>query len=96
MIVYSTNVLFLPLVLLLCSIDAYLLIASLRLLLVRVGDGSLGRALEPLTDSLPNALNDWISANYRPVSSGISWAVVIVSMLMLRCVLTSVMRFVSR
>lgn len=96
MLIYSTNILFLPLVLLLCSIDAYLLLASLRIVLSLVGDGSLGRGLQPLTDSLPDALSEWIRAKHRPVSSRVSWAVVIVGMLILRFSLASLMTFVSR
>lgn len=86
--IIHTNILALPLILLVWVLDAYLLIAFVRLVLSRVSgmqSKPLYLSLQQLTDGIPSRVNRWI-AGWRDVSnpSWLPWLVVLVSLIVIR------------
>ena len=86
--IIHTNILALPLILLVWALDAYLLIALIRLVLggVRAMQSKpLYLCLQQLADGIPNRVDRWI-AGWREVSnpSWLPWLVVLVSLIVIR------------
>ncbi len=86
--IISTNILALPLIVIVWAMDTYLFIASLRLVLGRVTamqSKPLYLSLQQLADGIPNRVDRWI-AGWRDVSnpSWLPWLVVLVSLIVIR------------
>lgn len=77
-----------PLVLIIRLIDAYLFVASVRLLLERFeGASSLAacRTLQRFTDPLPRALHRWVTRRRkRPTPAWVAWLIVLLGGMALR------------
>lgn len=97
--IITTNILALPVVLLLWSLDAFVMLASIRLLLGQLAADWAARAssgLAPLTDWAPDNLQRLLEGKFRfPVRSWVAWAVVIGVALVLRHVLVGTLLAVS-
>ena len=94
MIIYTTNILMLPVLLAASAVDLYLGLAFLRLGLgtfQRGGPARLCRHLVPLTDWAPATVQQWLASRRTGSLPGwIPWLVVIAAGLMLRHVLLAV------
>lgn len=97
--IITTDFLALPLVVLLWSLDAFITLASARLILGQLAPDWAGRAsqgLAPLTDWAPDILRrlvvNWFK---RPLPSWAVWAIVIGAALVLRNVLVGTLLAVS-
>jgi hypothetical protein len=97
--VVITNILALPLALLLWSLDAFITLASARLILGQLAADWAGRAsrgLAPLTDWAPDSLRRLVVSWFkRPLPSWAVWATVIGAALVLRNVLVGTLLAVS-
>lgn len=97
--IITTNILALPLVLLLWSLDAFIMLASARLVLGQLAAdwaGRLSRSLAPLTDWAPDHLRR-IGAHWfkRSIPSWAGWVIVIGAAMILRNVLVGTLLAVS-
>jgi len=88
MIIYATNILTFPLVIVVWAIDAYLLLISVRLIagqLKSVCGNGLCQGLKSLTDPIPQTLHRKIvGSKGRNVSEWISWLIVILGAFLIR------------
>ena len=91
MIVYSTNILFLPCLLLMWAIDMYLLLAALRWLLVMLNPNPITQSFQRLVDPLPRKIEQWLTARYGTVRGWVPWLIVIGGLFMLRHLLVLAM-----
>jgi len=86
--IYVTNILAGPLVLIVWLIDVYLVLTSVRLVLGRFEGGralAAARSLERLTDPLPQAIHAWLSRKRRrSTASWPAWLIVLFGGLALR------------
>ena len=91
MIYHTNNILAGPLVLIIWCIDAYIFLASVRLILGRLRATTLAQVrvdLQQFTDPLPQSLHMWMSARLRrPLRPWMSWAIVLFGCIVLRHVL---------
>ena len=89
--IYTTNILAGPLILIIWCIDAYIFLASVRLILGRLRATTLAQVrvnLQQFTDPLPQSLHMWMSARLRrPLRPWMSWAIVLFGCIVLRHVL---------
>ena len=94
--IYFTNILAGPLVLILWLIDAYLFVSSVRLLLGQFQGASSLAACETLqrfTDPLPQALRSWLARRRSgPTSMWSAWLIVLLGGLVLRCLLAAIIQ----
>jgi len=88
MILYTTNIVAIPLLLTLWALDVYLFLTVVRLILGRIRNSKVVRvslALAPLTDPLPNTLSHWLLARRsKPVPLWLPWLIVVFGCLILR------------
>ena len=81
MIVYTTNILVVPLILSIWAIDFYLFAASVRLILGQLSatrSSVFCQALRELVDPVPARVESWLTVRRRrPIPSWISWVIVI-------------------
>ena len=86
MILYTTNILSLPILLLIWAIDLYLLAAGIRLILSRIPAASgASRGLGGFTDPVPGVVGSWLSAIRRKaVPAWLPWLLVGAVALILR------------
>lgn len=86
--IYVTNILAGPLLLIVWLIDVYLVLTSVRLVLSRLESGralAAARSLERLTDPLPQAIHAWLSRKRRrSTGSWPAWLIVLLGGLALR------------
>ena len=89
--IYTTNILAAPLVLIIWCIDVYIFLASVRLILGRLRIATLAQVrvnLQQLTDPVPQAMHTWMSARWRkPLPPWLPWAIVLFICFVLRHVL---------
>lgn len=89
--IYTTNILAAPLVLIIWCIDVYIFLASVRLVLGRLRAATLAKVrlgLQQFTDPLPQSLHIWMSARFRkPLRAWVSWGIVLFGCFVLRHVL---------
>jgi len=95
--IYTTNILVIPFLIVLWSIDLYLILAGARLILGRLRNpraARLSSVLREFTDWMPQRVARWLSTRgRRPIASWIPWATVIVIGLVTRHLLVlAVMR----
>ena len=92
--IYVTNILAGPLVLLVWLIDTYLFIVTVRLVLGQVGTADLlaaRRTLQQITDPPARAVHRWISRRRnRPTPIWVAWPVVLLGGLILRHLLLAI------
>ena len=91
MIVYTTNILALPLMLLIWIVELFLVISAIRLVLGHLNSvraqGTCA-ALQRFTDPVPEAIHGWLSRRrQKPVPAWLPWLIVTVSSLLLRHIL---------
>ena len=88
MMVYTTNILAVPLVLLIWALDLYLFLAAARLLAGRFSGqkaAQLCSGLQPFTDPMPHAVERWIaSRTRRSIPTWLPWGIVIVAAMFVR------------
>lgn len=88
MIIYTTNILAAPLILVVWCIDIYLLMASLRLFLGNFHSKqciTIRLALQKFTDPLPQTLSIWLSTRCgKSLPNWQSWFLVIAGSLVVR------------
>ena len=88
MVVHTTNILALPLLLVVWAIDAYLFLACIRLgcsLFKGSGAGRLRTTLQPVTDPLPEAISRWLAWHLKkPLPLWLSWLLVFLLGMVLR------------
>jgi len=93
--IVTTNILAIPLAMGIWAIDAYLLLASVRLGLARCSAPwarRLCNSLREFTDGIPAALVQWVSTwRRRPPPSWAAWCVVLGGALVLRHLIVVVM-----
>ena len=92
--VYTTNILALPLILIIWALDMYLFLLMVYSVLTRLS-GERARqlclCLKPLTDPLPQAVRRWLGQHTsKPVKQWVPWAVVIFAGLIVRHLLVVV------
>ncbi len=92
--IVTNNIFAVPIILIIWAADLYLFSASARLILgklPRVQSSRLTRTLAELVDPLPQRVQRTIALRRnRPIPAWLLWATVIVSMILLRYVLVSV------
>ncbi len=95
MIIYTTNILALPLILLVWAIDLYLLLAGIRLLLSRIRSSrthSFCLVIRRFTDPLPCAVRQWLSTRQtKPVPNWLPWLIVGAGAVLIRHILILIM-----
>ena len=100
MIVYTTNILVLPLVLLIWSVDVYLLIVSLRLILGQLSatrNSRLRQAFQEIVDPIPNRVSAWLQERRdRPSPGWAPWIIVIGVGLVVRHLLVLILVLLSQ
>jgi hypothetical protein len=86
MIIYTTNILAGPVLLLVWGIDLFLLLAGIRVVLARISAASsICHSLQQVTDPLPNAIGRWIAARRRePAPRWLPWLIVALAALIVR------------
>ena len=89
MTIHYVHILALPVLLLIWSIDLWLLLASVRLILGWIpAAGRACQALSRLTDPVPQVVHGWLSRRrQKPVPAWLPWLIVTVSSLLLRHIL---------
>lgn len=100
MIVYNSNILAVPLVILLWTVDVYLSVVGLRLLLGQLSvtrDSRVCQALQEIVDPLTRWVNHKLTAwRHRPSPGWIPWTTVIVAGLIIRHVLLMIVVSMSQ
>ncbi|MFA7281372.1 MAG: hypothetical protein WC100_14910 [Sterolibacterium sp.] len=86
MIILPLPILALPLVLAVMAIDAYLILVSVFLLAEHIHpDGSLVRALKPITYRLPLLINRLLPMRWRrPTPHWLHWLIALIGLLVIR------------
>ena len=88
MIIYTTNILALPLMLLIWIVELFLVLSAIRLALSHLSNvraQGACTALQRYTDPVPEAIHGWLSRRWqKPVPAWLPWLIVIVSSLLLR------------
>jgi hypothetical protein len=91
--IFITNPFALPLLILIWSLDAWLWLASLRLILDKLPSVRINhfcQSLRQFTDPLPNAVNRWISLwTRKPIPTWFMWLLTLVAVIVLRHLLIS-------
>ena len=86
MTVYYIHILALPVLLLISSIDLWMLLASVRLIMGWIpAAGRACQGLSRLTDPVPQAVRNWLSAKLsRPVPVWLAWLLVGLALMLIR------------
>ena len=89
--IITTSIFAVPLMIVVWTLDSYLFLVTVRLLLARLGGPRtvrLALALQPLTDGIPDRVHRWLIARHvRPVPLWGSWVIVIGGAMTLRYLL---------
>ena len=86
MTIHYVHILALPVLLLIWSIDLWLLLASVRLILGWIpAAGRACQALSRLTDPVPQVVHGWLSRRgHKPVPTWLLWLIVLLAALVVR------------
>lgn len=88
MMIYTTNMLAAPLVLLLWAVDLYMVVLAIRLIAGRLSGHrarELCACLRPFIDHWPSAVGKWMTPwMIRPIPPWLPWAIVAVGVLTIR------------
>ena len=88
MIIHTTNIMTAPLILIIWTVDLYLFLACIRLILgrfVTTQANSVYPVLQGVVDPLPCALERWLSAwRGRSVPKWLPWLVVVIAVVLIR------------
>ena len=91
MIIYATNILVSPLLLMVWFIELYLLLVAARLILGKLpglGAARIATGLQPLTDVIPHAVDRWLAKQTdRAVPTWLPWGIAILGGLAIQHVL---------
>jgi len=83
MIIYTTNILALPLMVLIWTMDMFLVLSAIRLVLGHLSNARARGAragLQRITDSVPEAISGWLSRRrQKPVPPWLPWLIVFIA-----------------
>ena len=86
MIIHTTNIIALPMILLIWAIDIYLLLAGIRLILRHIPAASgVCQGIAKFTDPVPDAIGRWLtSRRHKPVPTWLPWLLICIAAVLIR------------
>ena len=90
MLVYTNNILLLPVLLAAWLVNGFLFLATARFILLNtVGAGRFTHALAQLTDPVPDAVEKWLTRKHgRPPQRWVTWLILTAALLIVQHMLT--------